>query len=98
MATVHLDLDEELVALLGNQEEPPAVVARELIVMELYRRGTVSSGWAAERLGMERYDFIRHASGLGIPFFNMTEEEWQTELRTVDELVQEIRSSPTLAP
>jgi len=48
-------------------------------VLELYRGGTISSGRAAELLGMQRIDFIKHASRLGIPFFDMTEDEWEAE-------------------
>jgi hypothetical protein len=29
---------------------------------------------------MERFDFIKHASRLGIPFFDMTDEEWAAEM------------------
>ena len=38
-----------------------------------------SSGKAAELLGVPRLDFIRHASGLGIPLFEMTPDEWEAE-------------------
>jgi predicted HTH domain antitoxin len=54
--------------------------ARESIVLELYRQGKISSGKAAELLGMPRIAFIQHASDLGIPFFDMTEEEWRAEV------------------
>lgn len=50
-----------------------------MIVLELYRRGTISSGKAAELLGMQRIDFIKHASRLGIPYIDMTEDEWAAE-------------------
>lgn len=50
-----------------------------MIVLELYRRGTISSGKAAELLSTSRLDFIQHASRLGIPFFDMTEDEWEAE-------------------
>jgi predicted HTH domain antitoxin len=50
-----------------------------MIVLELYRRGTISSGKAGELLGMPRIDFIKHASRLGIPFFDMTDDEWEAE-------------------
>jgi predicted HTH domain antitoxin len=59
---------------------------REMIVLELYRRGTISSGTAAELLGMERLDFIKHASRLGIPFFDMTEDEWEAEKAALENL------------
>ena len=50
-----------------------------MIVLELYRRGAISSGKAAELLSMKRIDFIKHASRLGIPYIDMTEDEWAAE-------------------
>jgi hypothetical protein len=49
-----------------------------MIVFELCRRSLISSGKAALLLGLERLDFIRRASDLGIPYFGLTEDEWQT--------------------
>jgi len=51
-----------------------------MIVLELYRRGLVSSGKASELLGISRLDFIQRASALGIPYFRFTDEEWQAEV------------------
>ena len=86
MSSVTMELDGELAALLRAQGQPVERAARELMVLELYRRGTVSSGKAAQLLGMDRFDFIRHASALGIPFIDMTEEEWAAEVRLVRSL------------
>ena len=82
MATTkaQLELDDDLVSLLRQDEQPLANAAKEMIVLELYRRGDISSGRAAALLGMARVDFIRFASNLGIPFFELTEGEWQAEL------------------
>lgn len=77
---VKIPLDPELVDLLQDFDRPVKDTARELIVLELYRRGRISSGKAAELLGMPRVAFVQHASSLGIPFFDMTEEEWRSEL------------------
>ena len=44
MNTVTLDLEDDLVALLHQSNQPVRRAARELIVLELYRRGTLSSG------------------------------------------------------
>jgi predicted HTH domain antitoxin len=46
----------------------------------LYRQGEVSSGRAAQLLGMERADFIRHASAQGIPYLQLTPEELRREI------------------
>ncbi len=54
-----------------------------MIVLELYRRGAISSGKAGELLEMPRLDFIRHASDLGIPAIDMTTEEWEHEKAAV---------------
>jgi hypothetical protein len=98
MATITLDVDDELLSVLREAGQPVQRTALELMILELYRRRAVSSGWAAARLGMDRFDFIPHASALGIPFIDMTEEEWQAELRTVEEMVEAYRSSPTRVP
>jgi predicted HTH domain antitoxin len=79
MSTIRLDLEDDLVALLYQLNQPVERAALELMVLELYRRGMISSGKASEMLGMSRWEFIRHASHLGIPYFEMTEDEWKAE-------------------
>ena len=85
MHTAKLELDENLTALLKLTNEPVEQAAREMIVLELYRRHVISSGKAAEALGMERFDFVRRASDLGIPFFDMTEDELHEDLDRLEQ-------------
>lgn len=85
MSRVRLELDDDLVAVLQQLDEPIERAVRELIVLELYRRATISEGKAAELLGMSRLDFIHFAAALGIPYFRMTEEELDAELARLDE-------------
>jgi predicted HTH domain antitoxin len=79
-------LDDELAALLEQIQQPLEKATREAAVLELYRRGIVSSGKAAELLGMRRFDFVRFADKLGIPFFRMTKEEWEAEKAAAERL------------
>jgi predicted HTH domain antitoxin len=79
MTTISLQLEDDLSALLRATNQSVQRAAREFIILELYRRGTISSGKAAELLQMARWEFVRYASRLGIAFFDMTDEEWQTE-------------------
>ncbi len=80
MSTViKVDIEAPLAALLHQTNQPVQEVAREMIVLELYRRGAISSGKGAELLGTSRLDFIQHASRLGIPYLDMTEDEWAAE-------------------
>lgn len=80
MASTNLDLGEELGGLVATLGQPVEQAAREMIVLELYRRSLISSGKAAELLGVSRVHFIQRASELGIPYFRFTEEEWQAEV------------------
>ena len=79
MNPISLILEDDVAALLQTANRPVQNTAREFIILELYRRGTISSGKAAELLKMSRWEFVRYASRLGIAFFDMTEDEWQTE-------------------
>jgi len=80
MASTNLELGEELGALLAKLGQPVEQAAREMIILELYRREVISSGKAAALLGIPRLDFIQRASALGIPYFRFSEDEWQAEV------------------
>lgn len=86
MTTTRLELADDLVALLRELNQPLKKAARELIVLELYRRGSLSSGKAAELLGMPRVAFIHYASRLGLAFFSMSDDEWADERSRSDDL------------
>ncbi len=97
MGTVPVQLDEDLAVLLRRPDLSAEEGARELIVTELYRRGAVSRGRAAELLGMSLDAFLRYAGGLGIPYIDFTEDEWEAEQRAVRELSASLPPSPTPA-
>ena len=80
MGAVQVEFDQDLVDLLEELHRPVKQAARELIVLELYRQGEISSGKAAELLGVGREQFIRQASERGIPYFQLDREELQREL------------------
>jgi len=80
MGAAPVELDQDLVDLLEELRRPVRQAARELIVLELYRQGDVSSGRAAELLGMPRRDFIRYASARGIAYFQLSEDELRKEV------------------
>jgi hypothetical protein len=79
MRAVTLELDDELIAVLQGLNPSVPRAARELIVLELYRRAEISVGKAAELLGMPLLDFIRYSGALGIPYIRMTHDEWEAE-------------------
>jgi predicted HTH domain antitoxin len=86
MKAARVELDQDLVDLLEELQRPAKEAARELIVLELYRQGVVSSGRGAQLLGMEREEFIRYTSKRGIPYFQLEGEELQRELDAIKKL------------
>lgn len=80
MEAVPIQLDQDLVELLEELQRPAKESARELIVLELYRQGEVSSGRAAQLLAMRRDEFIKYASERGIPYLQLTAEELRREV------------------
>jgi predicted HTH domain antitoxin len=86
MSTIIVNLEADIAALLQATNQPLEQAAREFIILELYRRGAISSGRAAELLGMSRSEFIHYTSRLGIAFFDMTDDKWQAERSSAQSL------------
>jgi hypothetical protein len=84
MGTLTLDLDSDVIDVLNGLDQSAEQSAVELIAFELFRRGLISGGKAAALLGMTRLGFIRYADRLGIPYFNLTPEEWEAERDFID--------------
>lgn len=75
-----IELPKELLAVFSKRFTNLSDRIKELSVLELYREGELSSGKAAELLNMERFEFIRYTSRLGVPFLDLTKEELEKDL------------------
>jgi predicted HTH domain antitoxin len=80
MCEIRIEIDEDVLGLLGESTEQIERHALEMIVLELYRRHTISAERAAMLLGMDKLSFIRWSGSLGIPYFDLTAEELREEL------------------
>jgi predicted HTH domain antitoxin len=91
-------LPERVVELLGPSPEEAVRELQILAFIELFRRGEVSSGWAAERLGISRWDFIQLLGKHDVPYINISEEELEREIQAAMRLYEEVHgsSSPTV--
>lgn len=74
-----VQIAEEIARLLPAPADAAAI---ELIVLELYRQGRISSGKAAELLRDSKENFLRRAASAGIPYFNYTDEEVTEEIES----------------
>jgi predicted HTH domain antitoxin len=86
MNTVMMQVDRELVDLLRHIGRPEDKL-KEYLVLEMYRHREISSGKAAELLGMGRFEFVRYASRNGIPYFEMDEQELKDEINAAQRVV-----------
>ncbi len=77
---LELTFPSEVLDLLTTTYQNSADTIKEAAVLELYREGRISSGKAAEILGMERFEFIRYAGMKGIPYIRLTPEELEEEV------------------
>ncbi len=88
MASTNLELSEDRMGVLATLERPVEQSAVELIVLEIYRERKISSGRSAELLGIPLLEFIQFSSQLGIPFFDMTEEELASDVEVASEIAR----------
>lgn len=79
MSRVTIELDASIAEALSLLDQPLDQAVRELIVLELYRRDVISSGRAAELLGMSKREFIQYSGRLGIPYFRLSEADLDAE-------------------
>ena len=97
MNTVTIEVDERVAALLRRPDQSATEAAREVIVTELYRRGELSRGKAAELLDLSLEEFLRHTSRLGIAYADYTEDEWAAEQDSIKDIAATVPRSATPA-
>jgi predicted HTH domain antitoxin len=73
-------LPAEVVRLLGATRDEAAEYLARLALIELFRRGEVSSGYAAEVLGMSKSEFITLLVEHKVPYIDLSEEELRRDL------------------
>lgn len=88
---VSIVLDEKFLSFVAKKKKDIPQRLKELSILELYRRKEISSGKAADLLGMQRFEFVRYASRLGIPFFDMSKEELERDLEAVKKIYEQIK-------
>ena len=91
MATLTLEvaLPSDLFAMLGYSKPRAAEAVREFSVLGLYQECRISTGKAAELLGIGKREFARLLARKGIAYFDYSEEELADEFQTVDEWKRE---------
>ncbi len=83
LETVNVSIPSEILSQTGLSEKTASAHMLKLFAMDLYKRNQISSGKAAEMLGIRKYDFIRLLDEAGISYFDYSEMEFEEELKSV---------------
>ena len=87
--TVALDLPRDLLGALDVPQAQLETRLRELIALELFREGRISSGKGAELVGISKLEFIHLLAQHGISYFTKSPEELAAEVATLEQLLGE---------
>jgi predicted HTH domain antitoxin len=79
LRTVSIELPEDVVKLFGEKELEASL--KKWTLLELVRTGKLSSGKAAEILGITRWEFMELMSSHDVPIANFPEEELERQMK-----------------
>jgi predicted HTH domain antitoxin len=86
---VELDVPRDLLGILNVTEEEAGPHLKKLIALELFREERISSGKAADLLGISKVEFIDLLDQHGIPYFTERPEEIASQVEAIREKVGE---------
>lgn len=87
--TVSLEVPRDLLGALEVPQEQLEARLRELIALELFREGRISSGKGAELLGLSKLGFIQLLAQYGVSYFTESPEELEAEVKMLEQLLDE---------
>ena len=86
MAVVNVEIPEEMASLVLSANKEEQLKRNAMMLYPYVHDGMISHGRAAEMLGIYKIDLITLYGRLGIPYIEMTDEEIEEELSTVQSL------------
>jgi len=85
MKTIEIIIPEEIIDILGSEEEAKKK-AKEALVLDLVRRGKVSKQKAAELIGINLWDLPDFLAKYQIPWFDYSKEDLEKDLDALKKL------------
>ncbi len=86
MAIVNVEMPEEMVSLVLSANKEEQLKRNAMMLYPYVYDGIITHGRAAEILGIYKIDLIVLYGRMGIPYIEMTDEEIDEELSTVEAL------------
>jgi len=79
LASITVDCPSEVLLELHVSDEELAVLLKETVALELFRKGRLSSGLAARWAGQERIPFLMRAMENGASLLDQGEADFRRE-------------------
>lgn len=89
---IKVTLPEELILSIGLPKEKLTEEIKRIYLFDLFSKRKISSGKAAEILGMTKAKFIDLLGENDISYFDYSEDEWIDEMKTVDKLLKKVNT------
>lgn len=86
MVQVQMDVPEALTQFVMLEDEQARTVRNAMMLYPFIRKGEISRGYAAEVLGIPKWELIALYGSLDLPYFTQSEEELQDDLQTLKSL------------
>jgi predicted HTH domain antitoxin len=84
---VTLDLPRDLIGALDVPQAGLAARLTQLVALELLREGRISSGKAAELLGISKSDLASLLAQRGIPYFTESPDELAADVAMLEQML-----------
>lgn len=86
MAVINMEMPEAMITYAVTKDKESQLMRNAMILYPYIHDGVISHGKAAEILGVYKMDLITLYGKLGLPYIEMTDEEIEEELSTVEYL------------
>lgn len=85
MSSIEIKIPEGIKQYVMN--DTTEKMRNALLIYPSIANDTISHGRAAELLGMHKMELIQLYGNMGIPYLDMTDDEFEEEIQTVKRLV-----------
>ena len=86
MESLKIDLPEELIPFATPKNQDERNLLNAMLIYPAIHSGKISHGKAAEILGLKKFDLLKIYSEVGLPYFDLTENELAEDLTALKNL------------
>ena len=82
LTNVELQVPTQMKEYVQKKDEKSVLLRNAMLLYPFIKDCTISHGKAAEILGINKLDLIALYSSMGLPYFDMTEDELEEDMAT----------------